>query len=128
MRKIIATLLLSFSVAAASAADLNKFLDALAKVESSGNAKAINKKETALGIYQIRPAYFKDSGVKGKHSDVFKPEVARKVVLGYFQKYEPTALKNLDFETLARCHNGGNNFRKHKSKTDVYWNKVKKYL
>ena len=100
MRKLLAILLVSFSV---SAADLNAFLDAVAKVESSNNPKAINKKESAFGLYQIRPAYFKDSGVKAKHGDVFKPEVARKVVLAYFQKYEPTALKNLDFETLARA-------------------------
>ena len=125
MRKIIVLVLLSFSVAGA---DLNKFLDAVAKVESSGNAKAINKKESAFGLYQIRPGYFKDSGVKAKHSDVFRPEVARKVVLAYFQKYEPTALKNLDFETLARCHNGGCGWRKHKSATNEYWQKVKKNL
>ena len=128
MRKIIATLLLSFSVAATSAADLNKFLDALAKVESSGNSRAVNKKENALGLYQIRPAYFKDSGVKAKHSDVFKPEVARKVVLGYFQKYEPTALKNLDFETLARVHNGGCGWRKNKAATNGYWKKIQNNL
>lgn len=128
MRKILATLLLSFSVAAASGADLNKFLDALAKVESSGNTKAINRKETALGIYQIRPAYFKDSGVKGNHADVFKPEVAKKVVLQYFKKYEPTALKNLDFETLARLHNGGCGWRKHKDATNNYWKKIQKNL
>jgi len=127
MRKILVALLLSFSVAAA-AADLNKFLDAVAKVESSGNSRAINKKENALGLYQIRPAYFKDSGIKAKHSDVFKPEVARKVVLAYFQKYEPTALKNLDFETLARCHNGGCGWRKNKVATNGYWNKIKKHL
>ena len=125
MRKIIVLVLLSFSVAGA---DLNKFLDAVAKVESSGNAKAINKKESAFGLYQIRPAYFKDSGVKAKHSDVFRPEVARKVVLAYFQKYEPTALKNLDFETLARCHNGGCGWRKNKAATNGYWKKIQKNL
>lgn len=125
MRKIIAILLVSFSV---SAADLNDFLDAVAKVESSNNPKAINKKESAFGLYQIRPAYFKDSGVKAKHGDVFKPEVARKVVVAYFQKYEPTALKNLDFETLARCHNGGCGWRKNKAATNGYWKKIQKNL
>lgn len=109
-------------------ANLDSFLNALAKVESSGNPHAVNKKETALGVYQIRPAYFKDSGIKAKHSDVFKPEIAKKVVLAYFKKYEPTALKNLDFETLARCHNGGPSWANRKSKTDDYWKKIQKNL
>ena len=101
---------------------------AMAQVESSGNPKAINAKETALGIYQIRPAYFKDAEIGGKHTDVYDPIVAKKVVLAYFQRYEPEALKNNDIETLARCHNGGNSWRKHKSKTDIYWNKIQKHL
>jgi len=125
MRKILACILISFSLNAES---LDTFFAALAKVESSNNPKAINTKETALGIYQIRPAYFKDAGVKAKHSDVFKPEIAKRVVLAYFQKYEPTALKNLDFETLARCHNGGCGWRRNKSATNMYWQKVKRFL
>lgn len=125
MKKILVLALLCFSVSGAS---LDSFLDAIAKVESSKNPKAVNKKESAFGLYQIRPGYFKDSGVNGKHSDVFKPEVARKVVLSYFRKHEPEALKKLDFETLARCHNGGCGWRKHKSATNVYWKKVQKNL
>lgn len=125
MKTLALLFVLCFSV---PAADLNSFLGALAKVESSNNSKAVNKKENALGLYQIRPGYFKDSGVKAKHNDVFKPDVAKKVVLAYFQKYEPTALKNLDFETLARCHNGGCGWRRNKSATNDYWQKVKKNL
>jgi len=125
MKALALLFILQFTV---SCADLNSFLGALAKVESSNNSRAVNKKENALGLYQIRLAYLKDSGVKAKHGDVFKPEVARKVVLAYFQKYEPTALKNLDFETLARCHNGGCGWRRNKSATNDYWQKVKKNL
>ena len=125
MRKLLAIVLISFSV---SAADLNDFLDAVAKVESSNNPKAVNKKESAFGLYQIRPAYFKDSGVKAKHVDVFKPQVARKVVVANFQKYEPTALKNLDFETLARCLKGGCGWRKNKAATNGYWKNIQKNL
>jgi soluble lytic murein transglycosylase-like protein len=97
-------------------------------VESSGNPKAVNKKETALGIYQIRPAYFQDSKVKGNHSQVFDPVFARSVCEAYFKKYEKKALDNGDFETLARCHNGGCGWRKNKSATDKYWQKIKKNL
>jgi len=99
---------------------------AMAQVESSGNPKAINKKENALGIYQIRPMYFLDSGVKGSHSQVYDPTVARKVCENYFMRYEPEAFKNNDIEVLARLHNAGPNWRK--KNTDKYWNNIKKHL
>ena len=117
-----------FIVLCVNAANMDSFLNALAKVESSNNPKAINKKETALGIYQIRPAYFKDSNVKGNHEQVFDPVFARRVCEAYFKKYEKKALDNGDFETLARCHNGGCGWRKNKSATDKYWQKIKKNL
>jgi len=112
----------------ASAANLDPFFAALAKVESSGNSKAVNKKETALGIYQIRPAYFQDSKVKGNHEQVFDPVFARRVCEAYFKKYEKKAFDNGDFETLARLHNNGPSWAKSKSKTNQYWNKIQKNL
>jgi len=117
-----------FFVLSIHAANMDDFLNALAKVESSNNPKAINKKENALGIYQIRPAYFKDANVKGNHGQVFDPVFARSVCEAYFKKYEKKALDNGDFETLARCHNGGCGWRKNKSATDKYWQKIKKNL
>ena len=117
-----------FIVLCVNAANMDSFLNALAKVESSNNPKAINKKETALGIYQIRPAYFKDSNVKGNHEQVFDPVFARRVCEAYFKKYEKKAFDNGDFETLARCHNGGCGWRKNKSATNGYWQKIKKTL
>ena len=101
---------------------------AMAAVESSNNPKAVNTKETALGLYQIRPMYFLDSGVKGSHTQVYEPTVARKVCEKYFMRYEPKAFINNDIETLARLHNAGPNWRKNKSSTDKYWNKIKKHL
>ena len=123
--KTMFTLLFAIS---ASAANLDPFFAALGKVESSGNAKAVNKKENALGIYQIRPAYFKDANVKGNHSQVFDPVFARRVCEAYFKKYEKKALDNGDFETLARLHNNGPSWAKSKSKTNQYWNKIQKNL
>jgi soluble lytic murein transglycosylase-like protein len=112
----------------ASAANLDPFFAALAKVESSGNPKAVNKKENALGIYQIRPAYFQDSKVKGNHSQVFNPVFARQVCEAYFKRYAPEAYAKGDFESLARLHNSGPAFAKRKSLTDSYWSKIKKNL
>jgi soluble lytic murein transglycosylase-like protein len=125
MKYIILSLLLACS---AQCADLNDFFRALATVESSGNARAINKKEQAFGLYQIRKAYFLDSGVEGKHADVFNPIVAKKVCIGYFTRYERKALRIGDWETLARCHNMGAGWRRNRAATDVYWSKVKKQL
>jgi soluble lytic murein transglycosylase-like protein len=101
---------------------------AMAAVESSNNPKAVNAKETALGLYQIRPMYFLDSGIKGSHTQVYEPTVARKVCERYFLRYEPKAFANNDIETLARLHNAGPNWRKNKSSTDKYWNKIKNNL
>jgi len=101
---------------------------AMAAVESSNNPKAVNAKENALGLYQIRPMYFLDSGVKGSHTQVYEPTVARKVCEKYFMRYEPKAFINNDIETLARLHNAGPNWRKNKSSTDKYWNKIKNNL
>jgi hypothetical protein len=112
----------------ASAANLDGFFAALAKVESSGNAKAVNKKENALGVYQIRAAYFKDSRVKGNHEQVFNPVFARQVCEAYFKRYAPEAYAKGDFESLARLHNSGPAFAKRKSLTDSYWSKIKKNL
>jgi soluble lytic murein transglycosylase-like protein len=112
----------------ASAANLDPFFAALGKVESSGNPKAVNKKENALGIYQIRPAYFQDSKVKGNHSQVFDPVFARSVCEAYFKRYAPEAYAKGDFESLARLHNSGPSFAKRKSLTDGYWSRIKKTL
>ena len=101
---------------------------AMAAVESSNNPKAVNAKENALGLYQIRPMYFLDSGIKGSHTQVYEPTVARKVCEKYFMRYEPKAFVNNDIETLARLHNAGPNWRKNKSSTDKYWNKIKNNL
>jgi len=122
-------LILSFLIGASCQGEnLDKFFSALAKVESSGNPRAVNVKEKALGIYQIRPAFFLDSGVKGKHEDCFNPVFARKVCEGYYKRYAAKALKEQDFESLARCHNSGWNFAKKKHLTNAYWNKVRKNL
>ena len=58
----------------------------------------------------------------------FDPVFARRVCEAYFKKYEKKALDNGDFETLARCHNGGCGWGKNKSATDKYWQKIKKTL
>lgn len=108
--------------------DFDKFLKILAVVESSNNPKAYNKSEKAIGIYQIRPDYFKDAQEFNKelinftHSDCYNPEISKIVVKSYLSRY----CKENDFESWARCHNAGWNWKKKLNKTDKYWAKFKK--
>ena len=128
MKNILLVFLFLSSSAFAADARLNKLFSAIAKVESGNNPKALNAKENAIGIYQIRPAYFLDSRIKGKHSDAYNVNVAREVCEAYFKRYAPEAYKNADFETLARLHNSGPAYSKRKHLTNGYWQKVKKNL
>lgn len=128
MRHFLLFFLFAFANLQLSAANLDQFFYALGQIEASGNPKAYNAKENAVGIYQIGKLYFLDSGVKGVHSNCFEASFAKIVCVKYFERYEPNALKKLDFEALARLHNGGSNWRKHKAATDKYWRKVKKEL
>ncbi len=113
-------------------AEFNKFLEVIAKIESSNNPKAFNKKESAIGIYQIREAYFKDAQEFDRalriysHRDCFDPSVAKKVVRAYVQRYQPKGTP----EQWAQLHNAGVGW---KSKTgaaranlDIYLSKFRK--
>lgn len=111
-----------------------RFFEILGKIESSNDPKAYNIKEKAIGIYQIRPAYFKDAQEfdknlsKYSHFDCYNPEIARKVVVAYMARY----CKEKTYESMARCHNGGWNYKNKKGQAkinlDIYWNKFKKHL
>lgn len=116
----------------------NFFLSALAKVESNNNPKSYNLKENAIGIYQIRELYFIDAQrfnpalKKYNHKDCFDPEVSRLVVTAYLSHYESMSVSVNDWGSLAKCHNGGLNWRKKtgqaKINLDKYWLKVKNHL
>ncbi len=107
-----------------------EFLNALARVESSNNPKAYNPGENAIGIYQIRKAYFIDaqridkSLIKYNHQDCFNPEIAERVVNAYLSRY----CKSNSFEDMARCHNSGPNWKNKKDLTNKYWKKIQKEL
>ncbi len=115
-----------------------KFFKALGQVESAGNVKAYNKNENAIGIYQIRKLYFIDAQKfnpelkKYKHKDCFSEQISKQIVLAYFQKYGKNELKNKDWESLAKLHNGGCNWKnktgKAKQNLEICRNKIKKEL
>lgn len=111
----------------------SSFFFALGKVESANKDSAIGDSGKAIGRYQIWRAYYQDAkefdkSITFPYSALTNKTNSEKVMVAYFKRYEPTAWKNKDWETLARLHNGGCNWRKNKSKTDNYWKKVKKEL
>ena len=122
------------------AADFNQkhsfedFARAVAKVESNNNSKAIGDNGKARGILQIHEICFNDAAkydaelLKYGYQGCFNPQVSKRVLWAYCAKYEKEALKNGDFEILAKLWNGGCGWRtktgKVKSNLDTYWMKV----
>jgi hypothetical protein len=96
----------------------------MASVESQNNSAAVGDGGRAIGIYQIHYSYWQDSGLPGRWEDCRKPAYARRVVLAYWQRYCPDALRSGDLKTLARVHNGGPAGPKRAS-TLYYWSKIR---
>jgi len=61
----------------------------------------------SIGPYQISRAYWVDSGVSGDWMRCKDRTSAEAVMLAYWKKHCPEALRREDIETLARVHNGG---------------------
>lgn len=93
-------------------------INAIIAVESNGNIKAYNKKENAIGAFQIRQCrikhYNKLTGKNYTHEDMYDFNKAKEVFL-YFAAGKP-------FEQAAKNWNGSGPL------TAVYWEKVKKRL
>lgn len=98
-------------------------LRAIRQVENSGTGD--HDKGKAIPPYEIHEDYWTDSRVPGRWEDCRSEPYARRVVLAYWARWEPDALARADAEVLARCHNGGCNWRQKPSRTDAYWQKVR---
>ena len=109
--------------------DLNKFMAAIREVETgglpNGGLGAKGDKGKSYGPYQIQKAYWQDARMPGGWEQCLNDkEYSEEVMLRYFQRYEKKALENGDWETLARLHNSGPNWKKKKKATQAYWDKV----
>ena len=102
--------------------DMRPFFAAIAQVESGANDLA--RSDKSLGRYQISRDYWKDACVLGPYGAVTRSDYAEWVMLAYWQRWCPMALKSRDYQTLARIHNGGPNGAK-RDVTRNYWRKVK---
>ena len=93
-------------------------IKAIVIVESSGNSKAYNKIEVAIGAYQIRQCrikhYNKLTGKNYTHEDMYDFNKAKEVFL-YFASGK-------SFEQAAKSWNGSGPM------TINYWQKVQKVL
>ncbi|MGE5611836.1 MAG: hypothetical protein ACM359_21490 [Bacillota bacterium] len=113
---------------AAHAKPIRPLLDAICEVETKGGLITRDGNHgQAKGPYQIKREYWKDAGVRGRYLQVRDKKYAEKVMLSYWKKYAPQALKHGDYQTLARIHNGGPTGHK-KASTAKYWSRVRKHL
>ena len=107
----------------------DRLIDALVKVESQGNARAVGDNGRALGCLQIWQCVVDDvnqvSRVKYTHADALDPVKARAICRAYLARYatakrlgrQPTE------QDFARIWNGGpDGWRK--VSTEKYWRKV----
>ena len=93
--------------------DYPKFLNALHQVESGGRTTGdkpiMGDNGKARGPFQIHKVYWEDvkNVVGGKYEDVDDLDYATKVVTAYMLKYAKNAIKNGQFDIVAKRHNGG---------------------
>jgi hypothetical protein len=101
---------------------MRAIFNAIRQVESNGNDHAVGDDGRSKGPYQIQRQYWADGGGKPRDYDrlVWCAPACEAVMLGYWQRYCPSALARGDFETLARVHNGGP-ARAKKRATLGYW-------
>lgn len=93
--------------AAPGPSDIERLLDAIARIESHGNPDAVGDRGRALGTYQIHRVYWEDGtallGVDWPHGDATDPKKARRVVKAYLLHYG----EGKSLVEMARIHNGG---------------------
>ncbi len=96
-------------------------LEATAFIESSGDPNALNRKEMAFGLYQIRAIRLRDynqrTGKSYSLQDCYNIEISKEIYLYYASKFHPS-----DLEHIARSWNGTG------QKTVEYWHKIEKHL
>ncbi len=101
-----------FGLAAAKAQtpdehSVDLLLNAIARVESNGNPRAVGDGGRAIGAYQIHKPYWKDGtrilGVDWSYEHARDPAKARQVVRAYLLHYG----RGRTLLEKARIHNGG---------------------
>ena len=107
--------------------EIERLLDAIAKVESRHDLNATGDGGKAVGVYQIHRDYWADGtkflGVTWDYALAADPEKAREVVRAYLLHYG----QGCTLLEMARIHNGGPNGYK-KPSTLAYARKIARIL
>jgi hypothetical protein len=116
-------------ISAISADHLERTLDAIYLVESSGGRdKRDGDGGRAIGPYQVHRAYWQDAmrllGKEWPYEDARDPVKAREAVRAYVTAYQVALGYPARPETWARLHNGGPTGPQRPS-TVVYWYRVR---
>jgi len=86
---------------------IDRLLDAIERVESNRDSRAVGDGGRALGAYQIHKPYWKDGtkflGVDWSYDQARNPAKAREVVRAYLLHYG----RGRNLLQKARIHNGG---------------------
>jgi len=109
---------------------LVSLFEAIRTVETGGMDTphdAVGDGGRSIGPYQISRAYWVDSGVCGDWKRCRDRKFAEAAILAYWRRYCPQSLSSLDFETLARVHNGGPQGHRRAS-TLPYWKMIRARL
>ena len=110
--------------------ELRPLLAAIQAVETSGiraPSQAVGDDGRSIGPYQISKAYWMDSRIKGAWKHCRGQAYSETVMLAYWKRHCPVALRQRNFEVLARIHNGGPRGQS-KQATILYWQKVRRAL
>lgn len=107
---------------------LNTLIAGMIQVESMGNECAYNRKEDAVGCLQIRPIMVMEvNRLLGSEvytmNDRWDCDKSVDMLMVIVEKHH----KDLDYESIARCWNGGPRGMS-KESTKSYWMKVKSHL
>jgi hypothetical protein len=120
------SLVLCIVVASSETGYLIPVFEAIRSVETGRMAQprdAVGDGGRSIGPYQISRAYWADSGVRGDWRWCKDRQYAEAVVLAFWMRYCPEALRRGDIETLVRVHNGGPQGHR-KAATLPYWKKI----
>jgi len=136
--KVFVGILGVFGAISAHSASFHDFAEAIAQIESRNNPKAIGDNGRAIGNLQIQLKCFQDAAkfdkelAKYQYSHCFDPRVSKRVLWAYCSKYEPRALQNGDWVTLAKLWNSGCGWKSKtgaaKTRAIIYSEKLKKEL
>jgi len=125
-------LFLSISQAQYGDMPIDCLVEAIIQVESRGDSTAVGDRGRAVGVLQIWPIMVREvNRIQEKNGSdvryVYTDRYSVKKSIEMFHIWREYYHSDSDWETIARCWNGGPSGSSH-HKTKCYWNKVRREL